>query len=144
MEPVKESEPMIRPGLSALLAVVMAVLFSMGETRTSVVHALGILGTCQSFAAADASAYDGSSPASAAGSVSASDYTLDGCVGLGQTNAIFQAGRACENAGIPAGLVHGLGYAVVTWSVTWSNVDNFVIAGPGAPQQFDCGDTFGS
>jgi hypothetical protein len=135
---------MVRAGMSALIAVAMAVLFSAFQARTSVVHADGAnLGFCHVYASATASAYDGSSTGSSYGDISAADYALDSCVGLGQTNAIFESGLACENAGIPAAAGPDLGYAVVGWFALWSAGDTFTVAGPGAPQQYDCGDTFG-
>ena len=63
-------------------------------------------------------------------------------VGLAQTNAIFQAGHACENAGIVAGVSSGIGYAVVSWYVVWQDGNQTVVTGPDAPQQYDCADTF--
>jgi hypothetical protein len=64
-------------------------------------------------------------------------------LGLALTNAVFTAGTACWNAGIPAGVEHGLGYAIATWSGVWQNSASgeVTIFGP-IRQQFDCGDTF--
>lgn len=124
----------------AALALIGAVLLS------SILRPVGVHAdpgsTCSSDASAWASAYDGSSSGSASGSVGTSDYSLDSCVGLGQTNAIFQAGRACEDAGIPAGVSYGLGYAVVSWYIVWQDGGQTVVAGPDSPQQYDCADTF--
>jgi hypothetical protein len=89
-----------------------------------------------------ASSYDGSTSGSAEGDISGADYALETCVGLGQTNAIYQAGLACESAGIPAGLGPNLGYAIVSWWVMWIGGDEVIVTGPDQPQQYDCGDTF--
>jgi hypothetical protein len=100
-------------------------------------------GSCSSSAHADASSYDGTQYGSADNSISATGYSLGDCVGLSQTNAIFTAGLACQSAGIPAGLEHGLGYAIVTWTAVWQNSASgeVTVVGP-IRQQYDCGDTF--
>ena len=109
----------------------------------AVVHADRQTGSCNGAAHADASSYDGSLAGSADNSVSAGGYTLGDCAGLGQTNAIFTAGTACDNAGIPAGQNEGIGSAVVTWLVVWlsDSPPQQVVIGP-IQQQYDCGDTF--
>jgi hypothetical protein len=86
--------------------------------------------------------YDGTLSGSADDHVSAENYSLDNCVGLGQTDAIYTAGLACQAAGIAAGLYYGRGYAVVSWDLMWWNdAGNVVEVGP-MQQQYDCGDTF--
>jgi hypothetical protein len=123
-------------------ASLAAVLCSLGPPRATVLHAEE--GTvCSSVSAAQAHAYDDPSVFGASsGGVFVRNYSLENCVGLAQTEAIFQAGWACQNAGIPAGLVYGVGYAVVSWSVEWSNGVVDIVTGPDQPQQYDCGDTF--
>ena len=124
-------------GLAFLIAVVLSGLGS----RTPVVHADGV-SLCDGSAWAWAAAYDGSSGGSASGGFDLSGYSADACVGVAQTNAIFQAGLACENAGIPAGVLSGVGYAEVSWYVVWRDGDQVVETGPDTPQQYDCADTF--
>jgi hypothetical protein len=132
---------MIRLSRGVGLALIVAVLFSSVVGHRGVARA-DSGGVCASNASAWAAAYDGSSTGSASGSVQAGNYSLDACVGLAQTNAIFVAGGACESAGISAGGASGLGYAVVSWSAVWRNGDQTVEVSPDAPQQYDCGDTF--
>ena len=129
----------IRRGI--VLAVIAACVASSAARPARVLHA-DSGGTCYSNASASASAYDGSSSGSASGDVSAGNYAVENCVGLGQTNAIFQAGNACENAGIAAGVSSGIGYAVVSWYVVWQDGEQTIVTGPDAPQQYDCADTF--
>src|SRR5262245_15523825 len=131
----------IRIFRAAALALAGAMLVCTMTSRHLVVHADGG-GTCSTSAWAAAAAYDGSSSGSASGGVDAGGYAADACVGLGQTNAIFQAGLACESAGISAGTTSGLGYAVVSWYVVWSDGTQTIVTGPDAPQQYDCVDTF--
>jgi len=127
---------------AAALALAGAVLVSTMTRREQVMHADAGDSTCSSSAWASAQAYDGSSSGSAGGDVDTSGYAVETCVGLAQTNAIFQAGLACENAGIPAGATSGLGYALVWWYVVWSDGNETIVTGPDAPQQYDCVDTF--
>ena len=110
-------------------------------------HADEGTGQCRSWSHADAYASDGSGASgSADDGVQVGGYTRDNCLGLAETDAIFAAGKACENAGVPAGLVTGLGTATVSWCVTWQD---YALSDPwrSAPldyyqQQYDCGDTF--
>jgi hypothetical protein len=104
--------------------------------------AISSLTGCDGSAWAWAAAYDGSSGGSASGGFDLSGYSADACVGVAQTNAIFQAGLACENAGIPAGVLSGVGYAEVSWYVVWHDGDQVVETGTDTPQQYDCADTF--
>jgi hypothetical protein len=130
-----------------LTASSIAILLSM-LPRTGIAHADAATGTCQSQSHADAYPSDNSGlSGSADGGVLVDGYTRDDCLGLAETNAIFQAGMACENAGFPAGLVHGLGYAKVTWFVAWKDDSLNEPWGTGPPweyqqAQYDCGDTF--
>jgi cysteine synthase len=128
-------------GRSIAIAVIVAFVIA-GAARPKDVLRADSGGSCYSSASASASAYDGSSSGSASGDVNANDYAVENCVGLGQTNAIFQAGHACENAGIAAGVSSGIGYAVVSWYVVWQDGNQTVVTGPDAPQQYDCADTF--
>jgi hypothetical protein len=130
-----------------LIACSIAILPSI-LPRTGIAHAAGATGTCRSHSHADAHAFDNSGlSGSADGGVMVDGYTQDDCLGLAETDAIFQAGMACENAGIPAGLAPGLGYAVVTWVVAWTDDLLNEPWGTGAPweyqqSQYDCADTF--
>jgi len=123
------------------LAILGAAVIATVMSRRGVLQADGG-GSCSSAASASASSYDGSTSGSSSGGVDVAGYTAESCVGLAQTNAIFQAGLACENAGIPAGLAPGLGYAVVSWYVVWSDGNETLVTAPDQPQQYDCGDTF--
>src|SRR5262245_52089957 len=116
-------------GRGIALAVIVALVMS-SATRPAVVLRADSGGSCYGNASAWASAYDGSSSGSSSGDFSASDYAVENCVGLGQTNAIFQAGHACEDAGIAAGVSSGLGYAVVSWYVVWQDGEQTVVTGP--------------
>jgi hypothetical protein len=136
----------VRFPVFTLMTCSIAILLSW-LPRTGIAHADEATGTCQSRSHADAYASDNSGSGSADGGVMTDGYTRDNCLGLAGTDAIFQAGMACENAGIPAGLVHGLGYATVTWFVAWQDDALNVPWGTGAPweyqqSQYDCGDTF--
>jgi hypothetical protein len=123
------------------VALIGAVALFMLPPASRIIHADGATTVCLSGSHADATSYDGSVSASSNGGVNTNDYTLSDCVGLSQTEAIFQAGNACENAGIPAGLVSGVGYAVVTWDLVWYDGSDYLLVGP-IQQQYDCGDTF--
>jgi hypothetical protein len=136
-----EMKALPRVARGAALALAGAVVVSTLMLRGELAHA-DSGGTCSSGASATASSYDGSSAGAASGDISADGYAADNCVGLAQTNAIFQAGLACESAGIPAGITSGLGYAVVMWYVVWTDGSQTIVTGPDAPQQYDCGDTF--
>jgi hypothetical protein len=96
-------------------ASAIGVLLAALPPGAGVARADADSGRCWSTASANASTYDGSATGSSAGDVAASGYSAAHCTGLGQTNAIYQAGLACESAGVPAGLMTGIGYAVVTW-----------------------------
>jgi len=138
---VTEMERLPRVVRAAALALAEAIVVSTLMLRGEVAHA-DARGTCSSFASATASTYDGTSEGAASGNISVDGYAADDCVGLAQTHAIFQAGLACESAGIPAGITTGLGYAVVMWYVVWTDGSQTIHTGPDAPQQYDCGDTF--
>jgi hypothetical protein len=115
------------------------VLFTLPPASRTV-HADGV-SVCLSSSHADAASYDGSVSGSSDGGVNTNGYAVNDCVGLGQTDAIFTAGNACDSAGIPTGLTHGVGYAVVTWVLVWYDESDQVVVGP-VQQQYDCGDTF--
>jgi hypothetical protein len=123
------------------VASIGAVALFMAPPASRIVHADGATTVCLSSSHADAASYDGSVSGASNGGVDTNGYTVGNCVGLGQTEAIFQAGNACENAGIPAGLTSGVGYAVVTWELVWYDDQDEVVVGP-IQQQYDCGDTF--
>jgi hypothetical protein len=123
------------------VASIGAVALFMLAPASRIVHADGAATVCLSWSHADAASYDGSVSASSNGGVDTNGYTASDCVGLGQTEAIFQAGNACENAGIPAGVASGIGYAVVTWNLLWYDGTDELFVGP-IQQQYDCGDTF--
>jgi hypothetical protein len=127
----------------AVASCVVAVLTAIGPGLRQVLRADSSRGLCRTGAHADASSYDGSQSGSADADVTADDYELQNCVALGQTNAIFTAGAACQNAGIPPGVDHGIGYAIVTWYAVWqiSSSGEVTVVGP-IQQQYDCGDTF--
>ena len=133
--------PISRLLRGAGLALLVALMPSRLGPPRLVVHA-DAGSTCDGSAWAWAAAYDGSSGGSASGGFDVGGDSADTCVGVAQTNAIFQAGLACENAGIPAGVVTGVGYAVVSWYVVWRDGDQTVETAPDAPQQYDCADTF--
>jgi hypothetical protein len=123
-------------------ASVIGVLLAALPPGAGVARADGDSGSCWGTAGANASTYDGSATGSSSGDVTAGGYSNADCTGLAQTNAIFQAGLACESAGIPAGVLTGAGYAVVTWTREWvSDAGDVVTLGP-IQQQYDCGDTF--
>ena len=127
----------------AFVACAVAVMWALVPPLTPVVHAEAPTGSCRSSAYAAASSYDGTMSGSAVNDVYADGYSLSNCNGLSQTNAIFTAGLACQNAGIPAGGEHGIGYAVVDWTAVWQNsaTGEVTVIGP-VQQQYDCGDTF--
>ena len=111
-------------------------------STAQVVHAYTGNGTCVGSAQATAISYDGTLSGSSRGEIRASGYSPADCVGLAQTHAIFHAGNACENAGIPAGMSGGSGYALVSWFMSWwDGYDDFLSLGL-VDQQYDCADTF--
>jgi hypothetical protein len=126
-------------------SVAVAIVGTEVPQLTRAVHAQDVAqsGSCSVSARAGASSFDHSASGSASGSVSVDGYTFDDCVSLAQTNGIFVSGTACENAGIPAGVQHYVGYAIVNWSGVWQNLatGEQTAFGP-TLQEWDCGDTF--
>lgn len=132
---------------SVLVALTLAVVVPIWS-GTPIAHADEPEGFCASSARAVAFSSDNSVSASSSGGFGFVGSSKDTCVGRAQTAAILQAGYACQNAGIPAGLVYGLGYATVTWDATWTTDylqrDGLPVSEllAYAQQVYDCGDTF--
>jgi hypothetical protein len=124
---------------SAVTATVGAVAL-MWLASGAAIAANVPVGTCSTGAQATAQAYASTGGGASNGEILVSGYTAADCVGLGQTHAIFQAGNACENAGLPSGFGSGTGFAVVDWFLSWWGDDEFLSFG--TEQQYDCADTF--
>jgi hypothetical protein len=125
---------------AACAAVVIGTTCMLALTSSTIAQASTT--SCGMTASATASAYDGSLSGASGGSMAATGYSVGDCNGLGQTFAIYQAGLACANAGIPAGLTSGLGYAIVSWTAQWADDSGAAVTIGPVQQQYDCGDTF--